>query len=82
MLYKFLDDSDGYEPFVKAERHRSQTVIVAATKNPVGALATAKQAGMIIGSGYGKFKDSQIRIANFPAVSADQVQALLSVLKE
>ena len=82
MLYKFLDDSRDYKPFVGAERHRSQTVIVATTKSPDDRLATAKQAGMIVGSGYGKFKDSQIRIANFPAVSTDQVHALLDVLKK
>ena len=82
MLYKFLEDSSTYAPFVKEERHRSQTVIVATTKEPADVLANAKQAGMIVGSGYGKFKESQIRIANFPAVSIEQVQALLNVLKK
>ena len=82
MLYKFLDDSEQYAPFVKQERHRSQTVIVATTKNPADVLTKTKQADMIVGSGYGKFKDSQIRIANFPAVSADQVAELINVLKK
>jgi phosphoserine aminotransferase len=81
MLYKFLTDSSGYEPFVKEDRHRSQTVIVGTTRNPADVLATTKQAGMIVGSGYGKSKDSQIRIANFPAVSTDQIDTLLSALK-
>ncbi|QJW90955.1 aminotransferase class V-fold PLP-dependent enzyme [Spirosoma taeanense] len=82
MLYKFLDSSDAYEPFVKQERHRSQTVIVANTKEPSATvIARAKEAGMVVGSGYGKLKDSQIRIANFPAVSAEQVNALIEQLK-
>ena len=81
LIYKFLDDSPSYEPFVKQDRHRSQTVVVATTSNPADTLATAKQVGMVVGSGYGKFKDSQIRIANFPATSTEQVQALLEVLK-
>ncbi|SFD93668.1 aminotransferase class V-fold PLP-dependent enzyme [Spirosoma endophyticum] len=84
MLYKFLETSDTYEPFVKQERHRSQTVVVATTgrKSPADVISTAKAANMIVGSGYGKFKESQIRIANFPAVSADQVAALIEALKK
>ncbi len=80
-IYKFLEKSDRFEPFVSAERYRSRTVIVANTKKPAGELiAATKQAGMVVGSGYGKLKDSQIRIANFPATSAEQVDALLREL--
>jgi phosphoserine aminotransferase len=83
MIYKFLESSDAYEPFVKQERHRSQTVVVATTKQPSAEVITgAKAANMIVGSGYGKFKDSQIRIANFPATSAEQVSALIDQLKK
>ena len=83
MLYKFLDSSDSYQPFVNEDRHRSQTVIVASTKKPASdVIASAKSVGMVIGSGYGKFKDTQIRIANFPAVSAGQIDALISQLKK
>ncbi|MEN9385631.1 MAG: Phosphoserine transaminase, partial [Bacteroidota bacterium] len=35
---------------------------------------------MILGSGYGKMKETQIRIANFPAVNFEQVQALIATL--
>jgi len=35
---------------------------------------------MILGAGYGKLKETQIRIANFPAVNMDQVQALIAEL--
>lgn len=83
MLYKFLDGSDAYEPFVQQERHRSQTVVVTSTKKPsADVIAAAKSQGMVIGSGYGKFKDSQIRIANFPATSAEQVDALIAQLQK
>ena len=83
-IYRFLETNSAYEPFVVEERHRSQTVIVAKTVAHPAAevIAAAKSAGMIVGSGYGQFKDSQIRIANFPATTADQVGALLSKLKE
>jgi len=80
-IYKFLEKSDRFSPFVAAERHRSQTVVVANTKKPAGEVVrAARQAGMILGSGYGKLKDTQIRIANFPATSAEQIDALLTEL--
>ncbi|GAB2589058.1 aminotransferase class V-fold PLP-dependent enzyme [Spirosoma areae] len=83
MLYKFLDTSPDYEAFVKQERHRSQTVIVATTKKPsASVIASAKEAGMVVGSGYGTFKEMQIRIANFPATSAEQVAALIDQLSQ
>ncbi len=83
MLYKFLDNSSAFAPFVAEERYRSQTVIVANTTNPsAGVINAAKQAGMVIGSGYGKLKESQVRIANFPATSSEQVATLLKELKK
>lgn len=81
-LYKFLESSDAYAPFVKQERHRSQTVVVAHTQKPASdVIAAARTANMVVGSGYGKFKDTQIRIANFPATSGEQVSALINQLK-
>lgn len=82
MLYRFVENDDRYAPFVQQERHRSQTVVVATTKAPAkDVIAKGKEAGMVIGSGYGKFKDSQIRIANFPAVSVEQTEKLIGVLR-
>lgn len=81
MIYKFLENSDLYNTFVKEDRHRSRTVIVANCQKPsADIIAQVKKQGMIVGSGYGAFKDSQIRIANFPATSIEQVEALLKVL--
>ncbi|WP_128546023.1 aminotransferase class V-fold PLP-dependent enzyme [Larkinella soli] len=80
-LYKFIENHPLFEPFVKEERHRSRTVVVATTKKPSSEIiAKVKESGMVIGSGYGQFKDSQIRIANFPATSAGQVGRLIDVL--
>jgi phosphoserine aminotransferase len=44
-------------------------------------ISTIKErSDMIIGAGYGKLKETQIRIANFPAVNFDQVQSLITEL--
>ncbi len=83
LLYRFLESSPAFSPFVTEDRHRSQTVIVANTTKPSAEVISAvKGAGMVIGSGYGKLKDSQIRIANFPATSAGQVAELIKELKK
>ena len=83
MLYRFVESDGRYSPFVNEERHRSQTVIVANTTAPAKeVMARAKEAGMIVGNGYGKQKDSQIRIANFPAVSVEQTAQLIDILKK
>jgi phosphoserine aminotransferase len=82
MIYNFLETSDVFSPFVKEDHHRSRTVAVADCMRPsVEVIAEAKKFGLIVGSGYGNFKDSQIRIANFPAVSIDQIAQLLNILK-
>ena len=82
-IYKLLENSGNFSPFVAEERHRSRTVIVANTQKPAAEIiAHGKKAGMVLGAGYGSFKDSQIRIANFPATSWAQIEALLAMLKD
>ncbi|QRR03474.1 aminotransferase class V-fold PLP-dependent enzyme [Dyadobacter sandarakinus] len=82
LIYKFLEKTPGFSPFVKEKPYRSQTVVVADTEIPsADIIQKVKSAGMVIGSGYGQFKASQLRIANFPATSREQVEALLSAIK-
>ncbi len=77
-LYSFLQNSSVFSAFVTEQRHQSKTVIVAnSTKPSAGVIAAIKKAGMIVGSGYGSLKDSQLRIANFPALSVEQVEKLI-----
>jgi phosphoserine aminotransferase len=81
LLYKFIEKQSGYSLFVKEKSQRSQTVIVTNTELPSADIIKAvKEKGMVIGSGYGQFKNSQLRIANFPATSLAQVEELISVL--
>ena len=83
VLNKFVESSSNFSPSVAEERHRSRTVVVANTKKPSAeVIAQVKKANMIVGSGYGPFKESQIRIANFPAVSLEQVELLIGELKK
>jgi len=82
LLYNFIDKHDGFSLFVKEKSQRSQTVVVTNTTLPsANIIKVAKEKGMVVGSGYGQFKSSQIRIANFPATSVAQIEELISVLQ-
>jgi phosphoserine aminotransferase len=82
LLYGFLEKDPRFEPAVRNPVHRSATVVVANVKTgkPADVLEKAKKAGFIVGGGYGGSKDRQIRIANFPATSPEQVERLIEVL--
>jgi phosphoserine aminotransferase len=83
-LYDFAQKSNQFEIFVENESHRSATVIVLNCKeNSSKVIQTLEaQTGMVVGAGYGKLKESQIRIANFPNVNFEQVQELIENLKK
>ncbi|MHA8065912.1 aminotransferase class V-fold PLP-dependent enzyme [Aquirufa sp. ROCK2-A2] len=81
-LYDFAQKSSQYDIFVENESHRSATVVVLNCKEAASTVIqkVKEKSGMVIGSGYGKMKESQIRIANFPAVNFEQVQQLINEL--
>jgi phosphoserine aminotransferase len=81
MLYNYLKTSEHLNIFVEKPEHRSQTVVVANTENPNEILKKLAEKNLIVGSGYGSFKDQQIRIANFPATSIAGTELLLKELK-
>ena len=82
VLYKAVDDCPFLEPFVKEEAHRSPTVVVAEVKDKTVAevMTVLGQAGLIVGRGYGEFKEKHIRIANFPTHSKEKVEQLADLL--
>jgi phosphoserine aminotransferase len=83
MLYDYLSMGPAFEIFVKNPAHRSQTVIVAHTVKPAAEVIEAlKTNGLVIGSGYGSYKDQQIRIANFPATSVEEIERLIIELEK
>jgi phosphoserine aminotransferase len=76
ILYSALEQSS-LQPFIKTKAHRSKTVIVAeAEGKTTQLLEDAAANGWILGAGYGKYKENQIRIANFPTHSKEQIEQL------
>ncbi len=82
LLYGFLEKDPRFEAAVKNPAHQSATVVVGRVKrgSATDVLDTAKRAGFVVGSGYGTAKTTQFRIANFPAVSIEQVENLIDTL--
>ena len=63
---------------------RSRTVIpVTAAPNVINRLREqAKSAGIILGNGYGDLKPTTLRIANFPAIEAPEIEQLKQFLQK
>jgi phosphoserine aminotransferase len=82
LLYNFFDNHPIWNSFVTEKTFRSPTVIVANVGQDQKKIKEyLKNNNMIVGSGYGIYKDTQIRIANFPSLSQDNIQALLTLCK-
>jgi len=80
---KLLRVSKGLQPLIKNETVRSTTVLSVEMQGN-GDMATlknkARQAGFLLGEGYGDLKKSSFRIANFPALRRKEVQKLMRFL--
>jgi phosphoserine aminotransferase len=72
------------KPLVSNSRVRSVTVLAveAEPEYLAGLKAEAKSKGMLLGSGYGKWKSNTFRIANFPAISTVQTEALMEFFRK
>lgn len=88
--YKFFEQEVTHLPFqllINEPIMRSQTVIaVEGVEADIRAVKeAAEKAGITLGNGYGQWKDTTFRIANFPAITdgeIDQLKAFLRNYKE
>lgn len=80
-LYEFLERS-GFQPLVRNPESRSQTVIaVVESGEQVAALKTfAASKDIVLGNGYGEWKETTFRIAAFPAIGRQEVEELKKCL--
>jgi phosphoserine aminotransferase len=82
LLYDFFDNHPQMKPFITDKKNRSSTVIVINT--PQGSkevITQLKKNRATVGAGYGDFKQTSIRIANFPAHSLADIEQLLGQFK-
>ncbi|WP_375563028.1 aminotransferase class V-fold PLP-dependent enzyme [Bernardetia sp. OM2101] len=84
LLYHTLEQSEFLSPLIQEKSERSKTVIVANVEKGTSSdvVSFLEKKGVIIGKGYGSFKDSQIRIANFPTHSKELIEQVADFLME
>ncbi len=82
-LYGAVNAHRRLEPFVADEAWRSPTVVVAEVEGGSAGLHDHLAArGYVPGRGYGELKDRHIRIANFPASTDEEFEAVLEHLAQ
>lgn len=82
MLYAFFEKHSVLKPLVQNPDVRSDTVLaITAEPNEIQKikLFTAEK-NIILGNGYGVWKNSTFRIANFPAIDDEDVKTLMEVV--
>ncbi len=77
-----LYDWAGNDAYVEEKRFQSKTMIVSKTNDSTPIIENAARHGFFIGSGFGPYAKQQIRIANFPAHTINDVKALIEVLRD
>jgi phosphoserine aminotransferase len=82
LLYDFFEKNKFVYPAVKKHSDRSQTTLVMnVNKNPEVLLNKLNEKGFVLSNGYKDYKDSQIRIGNFPMHTIEDVKNLIKAFK-
>jgi phosphoserine aminotransferase len=78
--YELFEKHDKLSPLISEKSYRSDTLIcVRGSEIEISTqVAKALEAGINLGSGYGKWKKDTFRIANFPALSDDEFKQALA----
>ena len=81
LIYNFFDGHPRYKPFVKNPIYQSKTTITIDVNGETAKMIRKLRLnGVIVSSGYGGFKTEQIRIANFPAHSIQDIYNLIKLI--
>jgi len=80
----FLDERNSIRHLVDTDSVRSYTVVTVTAEAEVihSIKATAKRKGFLLGEGYGDWKPTTFRIANFPALRKKEIKALMGLLEK
>jgi len=80
--YTLLEKHALFQPLIASTDHRSSTVIAVKgeTANIERLKKVCRDQGFILGNGYGIFKDTTFRIANFPAHHTDEIKKIQALI--
>jgi phosphoserine aminotransferase len=80
-LYSEIARIQDLELLVKNPLTRSNTVLAIKSDSANLIITEAKKRNILIGNGYGEWKENTFRIANFPAIKDEEFEMLLLFLK-
>lgn len=75
---ELFNNTEGISFLVENEFLRSSTVLALSANSPEKIKQKALDRGIVLGSGYGPWKKSTFRIANFPALKTKEVEKLMT----
>ena len=78
LIYQIFEQTSKLKAIIPQLFNRSKTVCVSeVVGGNKGLIKYLKSKNIIIGSGYGDFKNQHIRIANFPAHSKESIEMVV-----
>ena len=82
-FYNFIKQETNFQLLIENPTVRSDTVIaIQGTMEAIKDLKqSAKENGIILGNGYGSWKDTTFRLANFPAIQDKEFEQLKTLLR-
>jgi len=83
LFEQFVQSQNTIDFFVKEAEYRSDTTMVLTSSlAPQSIVTHLKSRGLVVGKGYGDFKENHLRISNFPANTLAHFDQLIKALKE
>ena len=79
-IYAFFENNPYFDLLVENHETRSKTVVAIIPRDMSQAVAFFKSNSVIIGKGYGEWKNNTLRIANFPAIPDEDFEELFRLL--
>ena len=76
-----LSSIGNFKPFIEEERYRSKTVLTFVGEGASALRSNLEKEGIYIGSGFGDYKSTMFRVANFPSHTMDDFKTLVEILK-
>ncbi len=81
--FNFVESLPALQPLIANKNVRSSTVITLSCETTYleKLKAAAKRKGFLLGNGYGEYKTTTLRIANFPVITDREINSLKRFLK-
>lgn len=80
-IIDFFENSEYFDLLVENPDTRSKTVVAIVPRDMEIAIKFFKENEVIIGKGYGEWKNNTLRIANFPAIPDEDFEELFRLLE-